>query len=71
MFASRELEEPHVPRQVVSLPSLVDHQAETPQQESSSKASVLQRGGDGSWDASGKSECLKPMISSKFTSDLP
>ena len=54
MFASREQEEPHVPRQVVSLPSLVDDQAETPRQEGSSKASALQRGGDGSWDESGK-----------------
>ena len=71
MFASRELEEQHVPRQVSSQPSLAVHQAEPRQQEGSSKTSALQRGGDGSWDASGKSECLKPMISSKFTSDLP
>ena len=49
MFASRELEEQRVPRQVVFRPSLV-----TPQQEGSSKASALQRVGGGSWDESGK-----------------
>ena len=54
VFASRELEEQHIPRQVVFLPSLV-----MPQQEGSSKASALQRVGDGSSDESGKNECFK------------
>ena len=66
MFAWREQEEPHVPRQVVSLPSLVDHQAETPRQQGSSKASALQIVGGGSWDESGKINVSSLLILSMF-----
>ena len=68
MFASMELEEPHVPKQVVSQQSLAALAlAEMSRQEGSSKALALLRVGDGSWHESGGINVSSLLISSKFT----